>query len=117
MGTDATYGSRKGQGPENDLHGFPVFALGNEGHISVSVYMIGATIGAGGAISFVDPVSTRDGLSVRFVCGLPGAGTRIELTGHGYRANLSAITATGALIQLNVARLFPYSSLETARLP
>ena len=117
MGANAPDGSREGQGSEDDLHGLTVFTLPNQSYIGVGVDIIGTSIGTGGAISFVDPVSTRDGLSVRFVCGLPGAGTRIELTGHGYRANLSAITATGALIQLNVARLFPHSYLETARLP
>ena len=117
MGADATYGSREGQGPEDDLHGLPVFALGNEGHISVSVYMIGATIGTGGAITLVYHVSPWDGLSVGFVGGLPGANGLVELAGHGHRTNLGAITATGALIQVNVARLFPQSDLEAARLP
>jgi hypothetical protein len=117
VGADATYGSRERQGPEDDLHGLPVFALGNESHISVGVYMIGATIGTGGAITLVYHVSPWDGLSVGFVSGLPGANGFVELAGHGHRANLGAITATGAFIQVNVARLFPHSDLETARLP
>jgi len=117
MGTDATYGSRKGQGPEDDLHGFPVFALGNEGHISVGVYMVGASIGTGGAITLVYDVSTWDGLSIRFVGGLSGTDTLVELAGHGHRANFGAITATGALFQVNVAGLFPYGYPKAARLP
>ena len=117
MGTDTTNGSGEGQGPEDDLHGLPVFALGNESHISVSVYLVGATIGAGGAITLVYHVSPWDGLSVRFVGGHPRAQTLIELTGHGYRANLSAITTSGTFIQVNIARLFPYSDLEAAHLP
>jgi len=117
MGTDATYGSRKRQGPEDDLHGFPVFALGNEGHIGVGVYMVGTSIGTGGAIALVYDISPWDGLSIRFVGGLPGANTLVELAGHGHRANLGAITATGALFQVNVAGLFPHGNLEAARLP
>ena len=117
VGADATYGSREGQGPENDLHGLPVFALGNEGHISVSVYMVRAGIGTGGAITLVYHVSPWDGLSVGFVGGLPGANTLVELAGHSHRANLGAISATGALIEVNVARLFSHSDLEAASSP
>jgi len=117
MGTDATYGSRKGQGPEDDLHGLPVFALGNEGHIRVGVYMVGARIGTGGAIALIDDVSPWDGLSIRFVGGLPGADTLVELAGHGHRANFGAITAAGASFQVNVAGLFPHGNLEATRLP
>jgi hypothetical protein len=117
MGTDATDGSGEGQGPEDDLHGLLVFALGNEGHISMGVYLVRATIGTGGTITLVNHVSPWDGLRVGFVGGLPGTDTLIELAGHSYRANLGTITATGALVQMNIARLFPYSDLETARLP
>ncbi len=105
MGANATYGPGKRQGPENDLHGFLVFALGNQRHIGVGVDMVGTTVGAGGSIALVDHISTGYGLGVRLVGGLPGTNTLVELTGHGHRTNLGTITAASAFVQVNVARL------------
>jgi len=79
--------------------------------------MVRAGIGTGGAIALVYHVSPWDGLSVRFIGGLAGADTLVELAGHSHRANLGAITATGTFIQVNIAGLFPHSDLEAAHLP
>jgi hypothetical protein len=116
MGTDSTYGSGERQGSEDDLHGFPVLALSNESHISVSIYLVGAAIGAGGAITLVYRVSPWDGLSVRFIGGHPKAHALIELTGHGYRANLGTVAAASAFVQTNVARSFSDLNLEASHL-
>ena len=113
MRTDATDGSRKGQGPEDDLHGLPVLALGNQSHITMGVDMVGTTIGAGRAIALVDHIAARNGLGVRLVGGLSEPNTLVELTGHCHRANLGTISTTGAAFKVNVARLFFNSDFES----
>jgi hypothetical protein len=116
MRTDATDGSRKGQGPQNDLHGLPVLALGNQRHISMGVYMVGTSIGAGRSIALVDHIATWDGLGIWLVSGLSGTNTLVELTVHGHRTNLGTITTTGAFVQVDVTRLLSDSSLEPSHI-
>jgi hypothetical protein len=111
MRTNATYGSWERKGAENYLHSLLVFALSNQGHIGVRIDIIGTSVGAGGAITLVYYVSPWDGLGVGFVGGLPGADTLVELAGHGHRANLSAITATGTPVQINESRQLSEFSL------
>jgi hypothetical protein len=105
MWTDATDGPRKGKGPEDDLHGLLVLALGNQGHIAMGVDMVGTGIGTRRAIALVDHITAGDGLGVRLVGGLSGTNTLVELTGHGHRTSLGTITAASAALQVNVARL------------
>jgi hypothetical protein len=81
MRTNATDDPWKWQVSENDLHGLPVLALGNQRHIPVSVNMVGASIGAGRSIALIDHVTPWDRLGVRFVCGFSGAESQIELAG------------------------------------
>ena len=113
MRTDATDGSRKGQGPEDDLHGLLVLALGNQGHIAMGVYMVGTGIGARGAIALVDHIAAGYGLGVGLVGGLSRTNTLVELTGHGHRTNLGTISTAGAALKVNVARLFLNGDLES----
>ena len=115
MGADAANDAGQGKISQDDFHRFPVFALGDEGHVGMSIDLVGACIGAGRAVTLINAVTAGNCLRVQFEGGLARRQPLIELIIQRYGTNLGALTASGAFLQVHIPGSFPHSRGKVPR--
>jgi hypothetical protein len=94
-----------------------VFAGGNQSDVPLNAHVRRAGRPARSGASFCDGIAARDGLGVLFVSGPPFRKTFVVFARYFDRADFGALTAAGALVQIDEAGLLAYASFELPRFP
>jgi hypothetical protein len=94
-----------------------VFAGGNQSDVPLNAHVRRAGRPARGGAPFCDGIAARDGLGVLFVSGPPFRKTFVVFARYFDRADFGALTAAGALVQIDEAGLLAYASFELPRFP
>jgi len=103
VGADSTENTREGQRPGDNLKGLRMFSLGNQGHISVSIYMVRTGMGARRRISFVYGIGSGYGLCIRLINRFPFYEALIVEIGETDRANFGAISAPCTFVKIDIS--------------
>ncbi len=113
---DPTHGGREGVVLFDDFQRIFVAAGGDESDVALGAGVGGAGVLAGASASLGDEVGVGNSLGVGAIDGGPLRQALFVLVGHVDRADLGAVVATGALLEVNVAGIAAHRGGEVAGL-